>query len=297
MPYWILVAGLLGAIAATTLLGAILFFVGTRATYRPGSGWHRGIIIRQASLVIGVVVAIAVAVTLPLGQGLPLLGPIIALCWLVGIAISNTIIRPRLQSDSRVANLQPRLLRDYVPPVVGSAALVASLVQLGTIAFTTISAGADDLGRPGRMLTRSIENGEFAASSSRGPYPGWYYTGWLLVVLVLILVVAGWAMLAVIRRGDGFGVDNATDELLRGKSMTTIVATIGFAMMSSHLTIAPIAANQHLAAQYAYSSDPFVGIALLVSSFLALASLIWFVALMPTGATFANRQPRDQLVP
>lgn len=196
--------------------------------------WLAVVGMRLLGGLVGLAVAVLLASVLDLGRGLVLAPAVSGLGVLVGVALGETVVRPRRTTGARSASLRPRSVWTYVPQPLGVAVGVLTLVHLATLALTTSTASADDLARAGRSF-RCEAAGHSAA---HGPYPGSFYSAPLLVVLALVAVVAVVAARAVVVRPRGLAPDEHGDDVLRTRSMTVIVAAVGLAVAAAHVGVA-----------------------------------------------------------
>ncbi|WP_380169209.1 hypothetical protein [Jannaschia sp. R86511] len=199
-------------------------------------GWLRGL-----GTVLGLVAAGAVVARDSLGLGLLLAAPVAGLGLLLGVLAAELVVRPPA-GPRRSAGLTPRRASDYLPRRL-TGAVVATGTTLLVLALVGTGLGsADDLGRPGRWLTHACSAVE---TSSRGPWPGAYYTvpllglvgaGTLLALLVLRTTVARPPLLprgtesAPGRPGSWSGDDElavSADLELRARAARSVVAGLG----------------------------------------------------------------------
>ena len=130
---------------------------GTRRT----AGW------RWAGVIGGLVAGGAAAGSGALGRGLLLAAPVFGLCVLAGVVAGETSVRPP-GGRTRIAALEVRRVRDYLPRGLASTVLAAAVVLLALLTVTTATGARDDLGRPGRTLLLACGPG---LQQSYGPWP------------------------------------------------------------------------------------------------------------------------------
>lgn len=195
--------------------------------------WVTVVGIRVAGALVGLGAAVALAAALDGGRGVVLAPAVAGLGVLAGVALGETVVRPRRTTGPRSASLRPRTAWAYVPRPLGLTLLGVLVVHLATLALTTATA---DRGR-----SFSCRVGEFSASN--GPYPGSSYSVPLLVVLAVVGVVAAVAARVVVQRPRGYAVDEAGDDILRRRSLTVIVAATGLAVAATHVGVALAAAS------------------------------------------------------
>ncbi|MGJ7450869.1 hypothetical protein [Aquipuribacter sp. MA13-13] len=209
---------------------------------------RRGLL-RLLGAAVGGVAAGYLVVEDTLGLGLLLAAPVAALGLLVGVLAAELVVRPP-DGPRRRASPTARRVTDYLPRRLGAAVLTTG-VTLTVLAVVTSALGSpDDLGRPGRWLTHSCSAVE---TSSRGPWPGSYYTvpllllvgvGTLLALLVLRTTVARPPLLP--GRTPGWpevpAQAVAADHELRAQAARSVVAGLGV------LLALPLAGTSALAA-------------------------------------------------
>ncbi len=187
-----------------------------------------------AALGVGGVAAWLVNGSLDLGRGTMLVPAVIGLSVVAGVGIGETVVRPRRPIGPRTASLAPRRMVDYVPRALTTAVAGITAVHLATLALTTVSASADDMGRAGRQIAARCGN----VGSGAGPYPGSFYSVPLTLLLLVIGLAAVAALVAVVRRPRGFAPDDVGDDVLRLRSTTRVLAATGAAVAASHVGIA-----------------------------------------------------------
>lgn len=191
---------------------------------------------RTGGLLVGVVVAVAVAQTGTLGRGPMLAGPLLALCVLLGVVLGELRVTAP-PAEERTAALEVRRVRDYAPRVLGPVVLAAAALLGVLLAVTTALGSADDLGRAGRSLFRQCSP---VLSEARGPWPGSFYSVPLALVVGLGLVVAALALRQVVRRPRQ-GSDLAADDALRHRAAETVTAAAGLLVAVPFTGVATIA--------------------------------------------------------
>lgn len=251
---------------------------------------RRGLL-RLLGAALGCVAAGYLVVEDTLGLGLLLAAPAAALGLLVGVLAAELVVRPP-DGPRRSASLTVRSASDYVPPRLGAAVVTTGVTLVVLAAATTAAGSPDDLGRPGRWLTYACSAVE---TSSRGPWPGSYYTaplllvvaaGTLLALLVLRTTVARPPLLPGSTPGWPEVPEQAVDadHELRGQAARSVVAALGV------LLALPLAGTSALAS---WAVGSTVGCApdwwalvsggLLVVAVLAGAVLTWCLAVLLVG--------------
>ncbi|MEZ5407051.1 MAG: hypothetical protein R2761_03435 [Acidimicrobiales bacterium] len=205
-------------------------------------------------LALGLAAAVALSRWDRLGRGLLLAAPVLGLAVLAG-TLGGELAVTGPTGGTRRAGLRARRVGDYLPRRP-SALVVLAIVALVATAVGAILAGSDDdLGRAGRALTTSCSPD---TSSSRGPWPGWFYSGPLLAVVAVGLALAAVALRTVVNRPrltvapvavpvseDAEGGDAealALDDALRRWSARRVVAAVAMLVALPLLGTASVAA-------------------------------------------------------
>lgn len=192
---------------------------------------------RLAGLTLGVAAAVAAGHAWSLGRG-AMLGPVLlGTGLLLGIAAGETLARPARVAGPRTADLTPRKVRSYAPRGQGAAVVAVLVLMVAVLVVTTATASADDLGRPGRSLTRTCGMG---VSSSRSPYPGSFYSGPLALGLVVALGLGAVAARQAVLRPRGLG---AEEDALRAQSVRAVVAGAGVVVCATFIGVAVVTAS------------------------------------------------------
>ncbi|MFI5931788.1 hypothetical protein [Actinoplanes sp. NPDC051494] len=178
-------------------------------------------VLRWVGLIAGAVVAVITVQWGGLGEGLMLAAPLFGLCVCLGVLAAELTVRAP-KGPTRSATLQVRRIRDYLPGRLGWAVAGTGGLLLVVATATTSAGSADDMGRPGRSLTRQCTAD---LSQSHGPWPGWYYTGRLAVVVLVGLLLAYLALRTIVQRprtGDA-----TADNALRGHAARAVTGAAG----------------------------------------------------------------------
>lgn len=248
-------------------------------------------------LIVGLGAAVAVIGWDRLGRGLLLAAPVLGLAVLAG-TIGGELAVTGPMAGTRRAGLRARRVGDYLPRRA-TAVVAAAVVALAATAVGAILAGSDDdLGRAGRWLTTSCSPD---MSSSRGPWPGWFYSGPLLAVVGVGLVLTAVALRAIVNRprltlpvtvpapagGDArvAGVALALDEALRRWAARRVVAACAMLVALPLLGTASVAAVALAGADCLPAGARVAEAALVLVAPLASVLLGWSVQalLMPAG--------------
>ena len=230
---------------------------------------------RLAGLLVGLAAAATSAQSGSLGRGVLLAGPLLALCVLLGVVAGELGVRAPAGAR-RSASVEVRRVGDYLPRLLTSAVGAATVLLLALLAFTSAIGAADDLGRAGRWLTRACSDN---SSEGRGPWPGSFYT-WPLVVVVLVgAVVAGVAVVAVVRRPRQ-GEDAVLDDALRRDVVTGVVAAVGLLVTVPLVGVGLVASAGLLQICAAPAAWTVVGTILLAVVPLSLLLGIWCAAVI-----------------
>lgn len=191
---------------------------------------------------------------------------------------------------SVAASLAPRRVADYVPRALATAVGAIAALHLATLALTTATASADDMGRAGRRVAAQCGD----VGSAAGPYPGTFYSVPLILLLVVIGLATAAALMTVVRRPRGFAPDDVADDVLRRRSTTRVIAAAGAAVAASHVGIAFFAGTALLRMDCQGAWMAPVGSVLLASVPVALLLLGWSLGrILTPGAVGAAslRQP------
>ncbi|WP_426247283.1 hypothetical protein [Nocardioides sp. LHG3406-4] len=228
----LLVLGLLPVVFVVVMLTVLLAFA--RRDVETGREWLAVVAIRILGGAVGLAAAVTSTYTLDLGRGLLLAPATVGLGVMLGVAVGETVVRPRRTSGPRSASLEPRRVWAFLPRPLAWTVAVQATVLVATLVLTTATATADDLGRAGRSLTCHDVGAGFSAT----PYPGSFYSYPLLGILALVTVVGVWAARAVVRRPRGFAPSEYGDDSLRTRSLTVIVAAVGLSLAATHVGVA-----------------------------------------------------------
>ena len=199
---------LLLLIAGPLLLIVIVLAASAQAQARVDtrSEWRWVRVVWAAALVAGGIAAWLVNGLLDLGRGMMLVPAVLGLSVVAGVGLAESVVRPQRPTGARTASLSPRRVVHYLPRTLGVAVAGIATLHLGTLALTTVTASADDMGRAGRSIAAQCGT----TGSAAGPYPGSFYSAPLALLLLLIGLVASASLSAVVRRPRGFAPDETT---------------------------------------------------------------------------------------
>jgi hypothetical protein len=240
-----------------------------------------------AAAVVGAVVAWLLDRSLDLGRGTMLVPAVLGVFVVAGVGLGETVVRPPRPSGPRSASLSARRVGDYLPRAVATTVGLVTVLHLGTLALTTSTASADDLGRAGRQVAAACGS----VASAAGPYPGRFYAAPLAVLLLVTGLAAVAALTAVARRPRGFAPDDVGDDVLRRRSATRVLAAGGAAVSASHVGIAFFAGTALLRLSCHDAWMRPVGWALVASVPVALGLLGWFVGRVVAPGGLAPASP------
>jgi hypothetical protein len=185
---------------------------------------RRTAVLRWAGVTIGVILAVIAARSGDLGVGLLMAAPLFGLCALIGVLTGELTVRPP-HGPTRTAAVEVRHIRDYLPRQLSRVVAAAGGALLVLLAATTSAGSPDDMGRPGRSLTRQCTSDTF---ESHGPWPGLSYTGRLAVVVLVGLLMAYVAVRIIVQRPrSGSTSDLTIDDALRKRSARIVTGAVG----------------------------------------------------------------------
>ena len=225
LPILVLLFGLMACgVLVTLLVRRVPRQPAVAAADIPRAVTRRAAVLRWAGVTIGVIVAVIAARSGELGMGLLMAAPLFGLCALIGVSIGELTVRPP-HGPTRTAAVEVRRIRDYLPRHLSRAVAAAGGVLLILLTATTSAGDPDDMGRPGRSLGRQCTSDMVA---SVGPWPGMFYTGRLVVVVLVGLLMAYGAVRTIVRRPrSGSATDLAVDDALRERSARVVTGAVG----------------------------------------------------------------------
>ncbi len=265
-----------GPLLLIVLVLALLALVRGRVETR--DEWRSVRMVLVASVVLGGAAAWLVHSSLDLGRGTMLAPAVLGGFVVAGVGLAETVVRPQRPVGPRNASLTARRVRDYVPRTLGLAVAGITAVHLATLALTTATASADDMGRAGRQVAARCAS----MGSGAGPYPGSFYSVPLVALLLVVGLVAAASLTAVVRRPRGFAPDDVGDDVLRRLSTTRVLAAVGSAVAASHTGVAFFAGGALLRMDCQRVWMEPVGWLLVASVPAALLLLGWFAGRVVT---------------
>ncbi|WP_131104255.1 hypothetical protein [Ornithinimicrobium sufpigmenti] len=183
---------------------------------------------------LAVIAVAAIAGADDLGRGLLLAPLVFGLVLVAATGVGELVTARTAGTDpggDREVTLEVRTVSGLVPlgrRVVAALGVVALLV---VTVLTALISAADDMGRVGRAVPYTSADG--ATEGLRGPWPGWFYTVPIWVLLLTLLVTAAWVLrLVVDRPRSGPGARKRyLDDLIRrttAQRVVAVVALVGF---------------------------------------------------------------------
>jgi hypothetical protein len=186
----------------------------------------------------GLIVAIISMQIGQLGRGVMLAAPLFSLCLLTAVVIGELKMTPP-SGPTRYAALERRQLRDYIPRRLARLTACATVGLIIALVATTAMGSADDMGRSGRSLSRQCSA---TSSSSRGPWPGSFYSLPLAAIVLGGLMVTMFALLRIARRPrQDEGIE--LDDTLRRHCASAVVASFGMLVAAPFCGVSFFAAH------------------------------------------------------
>ena len=200
-------------VCATLGAGAFLWFDGRRVV-APSTAARRAV--RHA-----VLTAVVAAVPLVVGLGLPLFEfvsvrlpsphllaalPMASLVGVLAVYAVGEVTWPKPQGATRQATLTARTAADVAPPVARSLVRVwAGATVVAAIAFALVASGP-------RRVSRVIDQHD---AFTVGSFPGWLWTGPIVVVMLVVLVLCEVVLRLITSRPAVLDVSEEWDMWLR----------------------------------------------------------------------------------
>jgi hypothetical protein len=241
----------------------------------PSAIARRAAVLRWAGVTLGLIVGIIATRSGGLGTGLLMAAPLFGLCALLGVLAGELTVRPP-HGPTRTAIVEVRRIRDYLPRRLSRAVAAAGGVLLVLLAATTSAGAPDDMGRPGRSLTRQCASGTV---ESHGPWPGLFYAGRLAPIMLAGLLLAYLAARTIVGRPrSGSAGDVAADDALRRRAARAVTGAVGVLIAIPLGGISLTAAGGLLGISCAPTWWTFTGLGLLVLVPASLAMISWCAA-------------------
>lgn len=200
---------------------------------------------------VGVVVAAVVVATVAaaddLGRGL-MLGPVVLALMLVLVTAAGELITARLPRR-RCAEAEVTLEVRTVGALVPLGRRVFAVLGVASLLLTTGAASlvsrADDMGRAGRVIPyrSTLDDGGATSWGQRGPWPGWYYSVPIWVVLAVLVVAALWVLRLVVDRprSGPSARERFLDDVIRRTSAQRVVGLVALAGFGTAALTAQVA--------------------------------------------------------
>ncbi|MEI7058132.1 hypothetical protein WBG06_20060 [Nocardioides sp. CCNWLW239] len=197
---------------------------------------------------------------------------------LLGAVAGETVVRPARPTGPRTASLEHRSLVTYLPRNTSYAVGIGLALLGATLLLTTLTAWEDTYLGGRRAIGCTVS----AVTQIRTPYPGSFYSVPLAIALGIVLVTAAAAAVVVVRRPRGLAPIDAGDDMLRGRSMTVIIAAVGVAVGVSLAGIAGTAATALLGLDTTCAGPwiPIAGWALVPVTLSGIGLTVWCFVLL-----------------
>ncbi len=285
------------AVAATTLV--VLLTVPRRrslvamdkAAFPRLARLHRSMLLaRLAGILLGLAVIVPVATSGRLGRGLMLVPAVFAAVQILAVLTGDVIARHDARTPGS-AGIEVRRVRDFLPAGLTRLTTLAAAALTVLLAWATVVASPDDVGRPGRSLAYTCT--EDCSSGRLGPWPGSFYSVPMALALLAVVVLGGTAVLGTVRRPRN-GSDSEivrVDDAVRRRSVESVVASMGIAVSAS-LAGVGVFAGFGLAAENRAPVDlRMVGWFALGGGLASLVLLVWclVILLLPGGRAADGR--------
>lgn len=210
------------------------------------------------------------------------IAPMVAGVLLVaGVLVGQGLARGAARVPGR-ASLERRGMRDYLPRGLTIAVGVALVLLAALLAWTTANASATDDGHMrGYAYECTVDLGgeQMVSTHLRSPFPGSYYSGWIALGAVALVVVASVALWVVATRPRNGSDPHLVrlDDALRHQASEGVMAAVGLAM---GITWAAVGALTALPAVSALCdgnpSPPWIGLVLgALGAVLGWALALW----------------------
>ncbi|GAA2755272.1 hypothetical protein [Actinopolymorpha rutila] len=245
---------------------------------------------RGLAMVVGAIAAVVTASTGGLGRGFAVAPAVFAAVQVVGVLAVDLLARDDARTPG-TAGLEVRRVRDFSARGLVRVAVAAGAVLALFLAWAGAVAGPDDLGRAGRALTYSCTAG--CDHGTLSPWPGSYYS--VPMAVALLLVLAGVAIRVTVRRPRNGAVPEivAVDDVVRRRSVESVLAALGVAFTGS-LAGAALPAGGRLAG-LGQNHGPVVlqatGWCMVLAGLVALVCLVWCLVVLLLPGAGAGAEP------
>jgi hypothetical protein len=246
---------------------------------------------RWAGLGVGVAAAALTTSLGSLGLGLMLAPTVFGLFVIGGVAVGELATIPR-RDGVRTAALETRTVGGYLPRRLGGLVTTSTLGLGALLVTTTLMGSADDMGRAGRSLSRVCSP---ESSSSRGPWPGLFYSVPLGIAVVLGILGAAVALRTVVLRPRSGSAAElvVADDILRRRSAEAVVAAIGVMVAASLCGVALTAAGALIGFTCAPAWWTVLGCSLLAVAALMLPLAVWCLGLLLRSPRIRPKESAD----
>lgn len=199
---------------------------------------------RISALAAGVIIAVALAILLPLGLGVFLAPTAFAGVQIMAVLVAGAVSRNAARTPG-VSGLEVRRIRRYLP--MGLTALVGSVtvILLGALAWTTAAGSPDSLGNAGRNFSYLTPCDVEMCETSVGPFPGSFYSIPLVTLLAVVFALAGIAVIMTVRRPRNASDPEIVriDDVVRARAVESVVAALGLAVATTLFAVGFLVAN------------------------------------------------------
>lgn len=199
---------------------------------------------RISALVAGAIIAVALAMLLPLGLGVFLAPTAFAGIQILAILVAGVFSHNAARTPG-VSGLEVRGVQPYLPK--GLTILVGSVtsILLGAIAWTTAVGTPDSLGNAGRSFSYLSPCDFEKCENSFGPWPGSFYSIPLVTLLAVVLALAVIAVIVTVRRPRNASDPEIVrvDDFVRARAVESVIAALGLASAVTLCAISLLVAN------------------------------------------------------
>jgi len=253
---------------------------------------------RVVALGVGLVVAVPLGDGSALGRSLMLIPAVFGAIQVLGVLVVDLTSRDAARTAG-VAGVEVRRVRDFLPQSLFRYTAAAGAALLALTTWTVAAASPDDLGRAGRAFRYGcLENCTSGDTSGMfTPWPGSFYATPLWGALLGVLLLAGIALLVIVRRPRN-GADPALvklDNVIRRRSAESVVAAVGIATAGSLAGLGLIAGPRLIAQQNLSLGLDIAGWAITAAAAASIVLTVWCaIILMLPGAGPEPKHERSQ---